>query len=223
MMKVIGHRGAKGLAPENTLAAFTKALEHGVDEIEFDVRVTKDGVVVVQHDPQLHDPSGNHLTVAKTNFDELVQHKPDLVTFEAALRHINKRVPALVEVKPGVDTKPIIADVRKLRADGWQDRDILFGSFSQSVLRLLHKALPTVPTVIIENWSGIHATMRARELGTKRLNMNQAWLWPGFIKCMQMMGYELAPYTLNNPAKAQRLARYGIETVITDYPDRFQK
>lgn len=222
-MKIIGHRGAKGLAPENTLLSFTKALEHGVDEIEFDVRLTKDNVVIVLHDPYLHDPDGGKLEVKDHTFQELLTHKPDLTTLEATMRHINKRVPALIEVKGQVPTAPIIVIIKKLLHEGWTSQDVLFGSFDQSRLRQLHKALPEIPTVVIESWSGVRGTFRARQLGTKRLSMNHMWLWSGFIKSMKRRGYSVAPYTLNDPVAAKRMARYGVEMVITDYPDRFQK
>lgn len=222
-MKIIGHRGAKGLAPENTLASFKKALEHGVDEIELDVRVTLDNVAVVQHDPTLHDPAGGHLEVATTPYRELLAHKPTLVTFEAAMRAINRQVPVLVEVKPGVVTAPVIAVIKKLQKDGWQDQDLFLGSFCFSVLKELHSALPAITKVVNERWSGVRASYRANRLGTKRLNMNQRWLWSGFIASMTRAGYELAPYTLNDVSKAKRWAKYGLTAVITDFPDRYQK
>lgn len=222
-MKIIGHRGAKGLAPENTLVSFEKALEHGVDEIEFDVRVTSDGIAIVQHDPSLHDPAGNHLTVTKSSYAELLAHKPSLVTFDAAMRAINRQVPVVVEVKPGVNTTPVIAVIKKLQHDGWLDNDILLASFSFKVLQELHIELPAITKVINERWSGVRATYRARRLGTKRLSMNQQWLWSGFIQSMTHAGYEIAPYTLNDVAKAKRWAKYGLSAVITDFPDRYLK
>ena len=51
---VIGHRGAAGLGPENTLCAFSKALDHGVDGVELDVQLSADGIAVVHHDFQLN-------------------------------------------------------------------------------------------------------------------------------------------------------------------------
>ena len=222
-MKIIGHRGAKGLAPENTLASFEKALIHGVDEIELDVRVSRDAVAVVQHDPQLHDPAGNHLVVAETNYAELLAHKPDLLTFEAAMRAINRRVPVLVEVKPRVPIEPVVKIIKQLQADGWHDSDLFLGSFNYPILKELHAALPAITKVVIERWSGVRASSRARQLGTKRINMNQRWLWSGFIRAMTRSGYELAPYTLNDSAKAKRWQRYGLTAVITDFPDRYQQ
>lgn len=221
-MKIIGHRGAKGLAPENTLPSFEKAIEHRVDEIELDVRVTLDGVAVIQHDPDLHDPAGNHLRVDKTNYEELLAHKPDLLTFEAAMRAIDRRVPVLIEVKPGVPTKPVIAVINKLMLVGWKHQDMLLGSFSQSILLELQAELPLVPKVVNERWSGVRASWRARQLNSKRISMNQLWLWSGFIRAMHKRGYQLAAYTLNDSRKAHSWAKYGLYGAITDYPDRFE-
>lgn len=222
MMKIIGHRGAKGLAPENTVASFMKAIEHAVDEIEFDVRVTRDGVAIIQHDAKLHDPAGNGLSVIDTDFDELLAHKPDLTTFEAGLRRINRAVPVLIEVKPGVPTPPVIKIIKQLLAEGWTTEDMLLGSFSQPILRELQIALPQIPKVVIESWSGVRATLRARELKTDRLSMNHHWIWSGFVRAMSRGGYKLVAYTLDDPVKAKRWARHGLYGTITDYPDRFQ-
>ena len=220
-MKIIGHRGARGLAPENTLAAFEKALHYRVDEIELDVRVSLDLVVLVHHDEYLRDQSGNALFVAGHTYNELLAHKADLCTLERAVRFINKRVPILVEVKPDVPVKPVTDALEGLVRDGWESQNFLLGSFSQKTLRQLHHQLPAIEKVVIERWSGVRGTWRARQLGAKRINMNHLWLWSGFIKSMRRSGYRLAPYTLNDASKARRWAEYGIDAVITDYPDRF--
>jgi glycerophosphoryl diester phosphodiesterase len=90
-------------------------------------------------------------------------------------------------------------------------------------LRELHKALPEVPVIVIERWSGVRAHRRAKELGSKEIAMNQLWLWWGFIRGFKDSDKRLYAYTLNNPAKARRWARYGLSGVITDYPDRFEQ
>ena len=179
-------------------------------------------MVVVQHDSQLHDPAGNHLVVATTNYAQLHAHKPDMPTFDAAMRAINHRVPVLVEVKSHVPIEPVVKLIKQLQADGWQNGDILLGSFSYPLLKELHIALPAITKVVIDRWSGLRASYRARQLGTVRINMNQRWLWSGFIRLMTRRGYELAPYTLNDNAKARRWARHGLGAVITDFPDRYQ-
>lgn len=214
-MKIIGHRGARGLAPENTIASLKKALEYNVDEIEFDVRVTKDGIPVLHHNRTLSDQSGNKLTIANHTYGELKKHKSNLATLNEALNTINGRVPLYIEVKRKVSVNPIVKVLKKYKYP------YVLASKSQSTLHELHGCLPDTPKLVIEPWSGIRAVRRAKELNTKLLSMNQLFLWFGFINAMQKRGYELYAYTLNNPRKAKRWAKYDLAGVITDYPDRF--
>lgn len=223
-MKVIGHRGARGLAPENTIAGLQKGLEHHVDELEFDLRVTKDNVVVLSHDPELHDPSGNTLEIATHTYDELKTHKPDLTTFEEVLDYVNAKCHLYVEVKPKVLTAPITRIIRQyLKGGTYTPSDFSLASFSQKTLRELHREFPEVQCIVIERWSGVRARLRAQEIGTKVLCMNQRWLWWGFIAGMRRSGYELYAYTLNNPQKGLRWAKHGLAGVVTDFPDRYEK
>jgi glycerophosphoryl diester phosphodiesterase len=222
-MKIIGHRGARGLAPENTIAGLQKGLEHHVDELEFDLRVTKDNVVILSHDPNLQDASGSELEIATHSYTELKAHKPNLTTFEQVLEVIGQQVPLYVEVKPDVPIEPIVKIIKKYLANGWQTTDLLLGSFSQKTLRQLHHELPEIQKIVIERWSGVRARIRARQVATKTLSMNQKWLWRGFISGMSRGGYELYAYPLNDSKKAKRWARYGLAGVITDFPDRFEK
>lgn len=220
-MKIIGHRGAKGLAPENTLRAFEKALEHHVDEIEFDVRVTKDNVAVLVHDPMVNDPSGNRLEVATHTFVELQKHKPDLTTLELAITLINRRVPIIIELKPGVPTKQTVQLLKQFLKAGWEPKDFWLASFDQKILRELHRDLPEITKIVNESWSGTRATWRARELNTKRLSMRSWWLWNGFLAPMQRRGWQISPYTMNDPTKVRKWQKY-LYGVITDYPDLFE-
>lgn len=220
-MKIIGHRGARGLAPENTIAGLQKALEHHVDMIEFDVRVTKDGVPVLHHDSDLIDPDGSRHKIENCDYSALKEHKPDLATFEEALETVGKNVALYVEVKPDVATKPLINIIKNYYGRGWNN--LFLGSKSQRTLLELQTALPDVPKIVIEPWSGVRAHRRARQLGTDMVSMNQLWLWWGFITPVTRSGWKLYAYTINDPKKAKRWAKYGLYGVVTDYPDLFDK
>ena len=222
-MIIVGHRGARGLAPENTLVSFQKALEHGVDEIECDVRVTADGVPVMVHDAHVDDPAGNKLAVRSHTYNELKAHKSDLVTLDEAIRSVARRVPMVVEVKPDEETAPIIEALHKLLADGWKPDDFRLASFSFKTLSELHAALPKIEKVVNDRWSGVRASHRARKLDTKRITMNHRWLWSGFVRAVARGGYKLTAYTLNDPDKARRLGRHGLYGVVTDFPDKFRQ
>lgn len=214
-MKIIGHRGARGLAPENTIAAFKKAIDHKVDEVEIDLRVTKDNVVVLHHDKYLRDRSGNILNIADSSYLELKEHKSDLATLKELLK-VASSTPLYIEVKPRVNTMPIINELAQVK-------NISLGSKSQKTLRELHKALPDIEKIVIHPWSGVIATHRARQVKTKRISMNKIGLWGGYIKMVSRSGYKLSTYTLNDPKKAKRWEKSGLYGVVTDYPDLFEK
>jgi glycerophosphoryl diester phosphodiesterase len=222
-MKIIGHRGARGLAPENTIAALQKGLEHHVDILEFDLRVTKDGVAILHHDADLTDPGGNTLMIAKTDYELLKSHKPDLATFQEVLDEIGRSVPLYVEVKPGEPVAPIVKIIKAYLKKGWRGDNLLLASKSQEILRELHRELPQIPNIVIEPWSGVRAHRRARQINATIIAMNQRWLWWGFIRGFKRSRYQLYAYPLNDPVKAKRWARWGLGGVITDYPDRFEK
>lgn len=222
-MKITGHRGAKGLAPENTIEAFLKAIEHKADEIECDVRISADGIPVISHGRHISDAAGNRLNVHRHTYAELKAHKPGLATLEEAVRSVNKSVPMVLEVKPGEKVAPIVAVMNQLLAGGWKPEHFLFASFSYKTLKELQGHLPEITPVVNDRWSGVRASWRARRLNTKRVTMNHRWLWSGFVRAVANNGYCLNAYTLNDPVRATRLAKHGLYGVVTDFPDRFEK
>lgn len=196
MLKIIGHRGAKGLAEENTATAIKKAIAEGVDMVEVDVRVTPNGVPVLHHNRLPNTTAG-------------------LTTLDQALKLVSGKVPLYIEVKAGEDIAPIAEILSKYQGK------YFVASKNQRTLSDLHQSLPKAPTIVIEPWSGIRARRRARQLGATMIAMNKWWLWGGFIKVMARDGYELYAYPLNDPRKAKRWEKFGLAGVITDYPDRF--
>lgn len=232
VMKVIGHRGARGLSPENTIASIEKALEHGVDEIEIDVRMTKDHVAVLHHDPVVVDPSGTEVTIKHSKYVELLRHKPDLAALDHAIRVIGHRCPLIIEIKQGENPKKTIDIIRFYLAKGWQLKEFSIASYDQHVLAACKKGLPGVQLVVNEVWSGIRATYRARKLGTKRINMYELWLYTAYIRMVHRKGYELSVFPanikmwmwlsrVNKPRRLKSWQPY-LYGIITDYPDRFK-
>lgn len=221
-MKIIGHRGARGLSPENTIAGIEKAIEHGVDEIELDARITKDGVAVLHHDPAVRDPSGQELTIRHATYTELLRHKPDLAALDMAIRVIAHRCPVIIEIKPGEDPKKIERIIRYYLAKGWRLHEFRVASFSLPILQYMHETFPHLPLIVNERWSSIRARYKCEKVGTKRVSMQQWWLWRGFLKAMKRSGYQISPYTVNNPKRARKWHPY-IYGIITDRPDLFER
>jgi glycerophosphoryl diester phosphodiesterase len=219
-MLVIGHRGAKGLAPENTAASLQAALDCNVDGIEFDVRTSSDGVPVLVHNITI-GVKGIDLVVRKTNFKDLKLANKDLLTLDEALRLIKNRCLVIIEIKPGSDIGPVIECLRNRLRNEWELKNLSISSFSFSVLSKLNREYPELRLIVNEAWSGVRAGFRAKKLKTIYITMNQRWLWSGYVSAVKRNGYKLSAYTINDPAKAARWARHGLYAVITDFPDRF--
>ena len=222
-MKIVGHRGARGLAPENTIAGLKKGLENNVDQIEIDVHVTSDGVPIVHHDYKLLLDDRSRLKISTHTLKELQAANPNLITLADAIQFVNRRVPMCIEVKFFVPTPKIAAVIKSFLGKGWKDSDFFILSFSYKILLDMHKKLPGVQTVVLGMVSGVWATYRARRLNTKYISMWHRNMWSGFVRAMNRKGYKLYIWTLNDPAKAKRFAKYGAYGVVTDYPDRFKK
>src|SRR5690606_32908259 len=131
---VTAHRGAALMAPENTLAAFHAAIDAGADAIEFDVRLSADGAVVVFHDRDFRRVANDPRTVAETPlsamrdidigswFDPRFSGER-IQTLSEALAFIDRRALALVELKPDADNDEALlaATVREIQRNGYQD------------------------------------------------------------------------------------------------------
>lgn len=216
-MKIIGHRGARGHAPENTIKGLQKAIDLQVDEIEVDVRITADNVPILIHNAKLADGTPvNTLTLA-----EIRKKNPDTTTLDEAMVYTHRPVRLRIEIKPHVPLAPIFAVIQNHVARNGSTDKYLIASFSQTVLRQARKAFPEIDLVVNERIFGVRATWRARQVNTKLLAMNQRVMWFGFIHAMSRRGYKLTPYTVNNPKQAKRWIRHGLYGVVTDYPERF--
>jgi len=195
-LTIIGHRGAKGLAKENTKESILAALENKADSIEIDLRV-QDGNIILSHD-----------TTVRTE---------DYCSLQDALLSINELVPVILDIKD-----PKVVDLLPSALSSYNG-SVVFTSHSFRVLQHVKKLIPDAELAIIEKWSGVRAVAEATLLGTKRIHIKQNWLWSKVVRSMVAEGYDLYPYTVNTKLRAQELADWGVSGIFTDYPDRFNK
>jgi len=221
-MIVIGHRGAAGLAAENTIAAIDAGLAAGVDAVEIDIRIAADGTPVLSHNDFILGTDGQKLLIRDYTYVDLRAHKPDLATLTQAVQTVKRSKPLHIEIKRGEPVDVLIAFLQGYLQRDYLPSDFAVVSFDQSALRAVHHALPQLPLVVNDSWSGVRARLRAEELGTKRINMNARWLWGGFIRAVHHGGYQLAPYTVDDPVRIRTWAPY-LYGVITNHPERFNK
>ncbi len=195
-MEIIGHRGAKGLAPENTVASIKRGLSCHVDMIEVDVRVDNKKLVL-SHDP----------TVNTKNYTAL----------EEALKVVNGKVKLNLEIKEIQVVEKLPSVMKHYKGD------VLYSSFDFHILQELTRVLPHAEIAVLEKWSGVRAVAEASLLGIKRVHINQQWLWSGFVRSMKHRGYKLYAYTVNNSDRAEELKEWGVDGIFTDFPSLFKR
>jgi glycerophosphoryl diester phosphodiesterase len=194
-MEIIGHRGAKGIAEENSIEAFKRALECDVDMIETDVR-RHGKKLVLSHEQTVHT--------------EIYTALEDLLSLVKGKTAIN------LEIKE----EGVVPLLKKPLSQ--YEGKIVFSSFDFGILQKIRTAFPDYEIAVLEKWSGIRAIAEASLLKTDRIHINQTWLWSNFVRSLHNKGYRIYAYTVNKLERAEELAEWGVDGIFTDYPDKFK-
>ena len=145
-MLVIGHRGARGEQPENSITALRAGIASGADAIEFDIRVTRDGVPILSHDTLMYrthhkiDVIGRHTLSELTKTTAGSDHQ--VMTLEAALAECLGRTLLIIDMKEYRSVTPVITVVKKhlKRKKDWEG--VVFSSFNPLILRKIKTKAP---------------------------------------------------------------------------------
>lgn len=217
MALVIGHRGAKALAPENTLAGIRAASQCGADAVEVDVRLTKDGALVLMHDDTVDRTTSGKGRVEDLSLNEIKEIDADgekVPTLEEALDLVQKLdLLAVIEMKEeGIEE--LVANAAN-GGNAVNDKRVIVTSFYHSSLREL-KEISNLKTGIIISSLPIKPIelalwARADAIFPKRTN-------PGLFKEARRHGIAVYPWTVNTAAEAAWLLRLGADGLVTDDP-----
>jgi glycerophosphoryl diester phosphodiesterase len=232
--KIIGHRGAKVYAPENTLASFHAAADLGAEWVETDVKLTKDGVPIIFHDEELNRCTNGSGLVAETDFETIRELDAGswfgesfmgekIPTLEEALNVIIDRGMGLnLEIKacPGreVETAEVALD---FATRIWPDDapPPLISSFSHVSLEAAMDVMEEWPRGLLfdehfPEWRDV-----AEHLAAHTLNINGLTTSREHLEEYLEYARPLLAYTINDPRKARELFSWGISGVFTDAPD----
>ncbi|WP_066189786.1 MULTISPECIES: glycerophosphodiester phosphodiesterase [Gracilibacillus] len=236
-MKIIAHRGASSDAPENTLAAFQKAIDHGADSIELDVRLTKDGVPVICHDATIKRTSDGTAAIHEANLSELKQCDfgswfdpsfagEEIPTLDETLRLVKDTDMDLnIEVKNspiihvGIEQK-MIDLVHKY---GMQDR-VLFSSFDHQCLKRIHLLDARVKIGFILHMNLVHLFDYIKNSGIEAYSIHPHHFYTtkGMVSEAHACGIKVYPYTIDDMELAEQYLAKGVDGVITNKPLLFK-
>jgi len=228
---IIAHRGASGHAPENTLAAFKKALALGATFIETDLQLTRDARFVAIHDD----------TVDRTTNGQGKIHDQTLAVLRRldagswfGSEYAGERIPTLdeileftkkndvvfyLEMKPGGSWGGEHALVGALRETGEAARAVVI-SFDASILATLRKIEPTLMTGVLYDGQIADPIQSAIEVGARQIVVRGDLVTPAMLERARKKDLQVVCWTINNPAHIRMLVAAGVDGIMSDYPDR---
>lgn len=220
----IGHRGARGHAPENTLLSIETGIRLGADMIEFDVQVCQDELVVI-HDPRLERTTNGAGRVDHVQLDYLrsldAGSGQRIPTLREVLALVGGRVPLNVEIKSADGTGArIAAALREAMSGVWSPHKFLVSSFHLPELYEFKQAAPEIPIAALVCGIPLDWAACATELGAKALNISEEFVDRRLIHDAHSRGLKVYAYTVNHPQDMALLRTQGIDGVFSDYPDR---
>ncbi len=232
---VIAHRGFSGAAPENTIAAFKKAIDLGVDMIELDVHLSQDGQVVVIHDDTLNRTTNGKGKVARYTLNELKQldagswfgsqfSEEKIPTLKEVLELVRGQVLLNIELKEGdlgQYTMKDLADrsLQEVERTGMLNQ-VLFASFDPSAIERIREKNPSISVALIYSkaWSFLHEATGGRPIPV--LSCRGTVLTQTNASQARQQGIKVLVWTVNTEEHMEHFLNMGIDGMITDYPDR---
>lgn len=233
----IAHRGASGYAPENTIAAFDKALKMKADYFELDVQMSKDGKLVLIHDVTVDRTTDGTGRVGDLTFKELRRLDAGswfdpafagerIPTLEEALDRYRGKIGILIEIKnpelyPGIERK-VAKALKKRNLHKPRNGKIIVQSFNHDSVKKFHRLLPSVPVGVLISYrdEGISdKELRNFAKYADYVNPNKDMVDRSLVKRIHRFGMKTTPWTVRDRAEADRLKSIRVDGIVTDYPD----
>lgn len=225
----IGHRGACGYEPENTLLSFTRAIEIGVDIIELDVRFSKDKQLVVIHDDTIDRTTNGHGAVRDFTLKELQafdagkgEHIP---TLREVFELVQRKAIINIELKDTGTALAVSTLTREyLDEHNWHVNDFIVSSFNRMELTIFHQQLPSIPLAILFSQLPSDIIGMAQSISATYIGINKDILTTQELaQKLQHTRLTVFVWTVNDPTEISRFVSMGVNGICSDFPDRVVK
>ncbi|MER7571512.1 glycerophosphodiester phosphodiesterase family protein [Streptomyces sp. NPDC126514] len=213
----IGHRGVMGVEPENTLRSFVAAQQAGLDVIELDLHLSKDGHLVVMHDTEVDRTTDGSGPIAEKTLAEL----------RALDAGLGERVPVLEEVLDAV-TAPLQAEIKDVAAaralaEVMRRRDLVarveVSSFHDEAVAEIARLVPGVRTALIGSRYGTDIVERAVAVGAKTVCLNIRRLTLEVVEAAREADLRIIGWVVNTQDHLRLVRALGLDGATTDHPE----
>lgn len=221
----IGHRGAKGYEPENTLVSFQKALELNTDGIELDVHICKTGEIIVMHDETVDRTTNGTGAIADLTRAELkmlrIHNHIQIPTLEEVLPLFNKNHLINIELK-GANTAQKVCDCieKYVNQNRLDYHNFIISSFQEKSIAEASDYNKKIPLGILTHTNLEEALQWASTYHATAIHPHFSLLTAENVALTRQKGYQIYTWTVNEAADIASVKSFGVNGIITDFPDR---
>lgn len=222
----IGHRGAMGHEPENTIASIEKAMELKVDLIEIDIFQLKSGDLVVFHDETLERLTNGTGKIEELTWEELQkitilgQHK--IPKLKEVIEKINRSVPLNIELKGKNTVKSLFDLLENYYQKGWKETDFLLSSFNWDELETYRKLDNQIPMAVLTKEDPLDTIDFAKKIKAVAINPYWKTITTENCKILQNNGFKIYTYTVNEPNDIKFVTELGVDGIFCNFPERLR-
>ncbi|WLD93604.1 glycerophosphodiester phosphodiesterase family protein [Alkalihalobacillus sp. AL-G] len=232
----VAHRGASGYAPENTIAAFDKAVEMKADYIEIDVQRSKDGQLVVIHDTTVDRTTNGTGSVKDLTFEQIRSLDAgswmgeefageEIPTFAEVLERYHGKIGILIELKapqlyPGIE-ETVAMMLKERNLDKPQNEKIIIQSFNFESMEKINSLLPYVPIGVLTSSSADTTDQALKEFASYAEYFNPSYriVTEELVDKVHSLDMGISSWTVRSQETADFLLDMNVDAIITDYPD----
>lgn len=222
MPQVVGHRGAAGHAPENTLLSFRTAIELGCRAVEMDAHLSKDGEVVVIHDAKVDRVTDGRGLVRKMTVAELQslrlangQHLP---TLREVIELCKGKVQMHIELKARGTAEPVAALVREYGIEA----EVAILSFKISLLKRIKRFNPRLRVTYLFLRKPLRLWSLVRRIPIDTIGPRMRLATAKLVRKAHSLGCKVYVHVVNDPKAAERMAAIRVDSFCTDVPKLFR-
>lgn len=240
-VKIIAHRGAAGYAPENTFAAFDKAIELNADYIELDVQMSQDSELIVFHDASLKRITNEIEPLKQMDLSSLKKldagkwyhenyQNEQIPTLNEVLNRYQHKVGLLIELKdpenyPGIE-KRLATLLKNKKLPGFKNDAIIVQSFNYQSIKRFSKLAPSIPTGLLMNFHPSELTdekLKYFSAFINYINPPAFWIDQKLVQKIHQAGMKVFCWTVNDKHLFSQIKKMNVDGIITDFPDIHQK
>lgn len=225
-MLCIGHRGARGESPENTIESIELAIAQGAGAIEIDVREHTNELIIF-HDDVLERTTNGTGTLDEISFEQLRQldagNGQQIPLLAEVIKAINRRVLLNIELKDSTCAPLVLASIEQFIKQGWHYDDFVISSFFHPLLQWFKQQQPLIPIGALSAGVMIDYAAFAEQLDAISINLCSDSINQQIIDDAHSRGLKVFIYTVNDPREFKRFYDMGVDGLFTDHPLRLKQ